>query len=128
MLSKIRISSPRNAVPEPIETQARKENGHRSKSGDTNPVKRRSGLTLWLVVERYVAIGWTRRRVREEQCGRGLPRGASFRRRNETWLAANRPLHFFNFKRSVRPFCSLSQIQTFNCSDSQRPRDFFLFM
>jgi len=33
---------------------------------DTDPVKRRSGLTLRLVVERYVAIGWTRHRVREK--------------------------------------------------------------
>jgi len=35
---------------------------------DTYPAKRCSGLTLRLVVERYVAIDWTRRRVREEPC------------------------------------------------------------
>ena len=33
-----------------------------------NPAWRRSGLTLRLVVERYVAIGWTRPRVRDKQC------------------------------------------------------------
>src|SRR5580700_3217451 len=41
---------------------------------DTDPVKRRSGLTFRLVVERYVAIGWTRHRVREKQCSGGSRR------------------------------------------------------
>ncbi len=125
----IKLASPLLGTPSLSQKRHKPANGTEIAQDpeDTNPVKGRSGLTLWLVVERYVAIDWTRRRVREEQCGRGLPRGVSFRRRNETWPAANRPLHFFNFKRSVRPFSPLSQIQTFNCSDSQRPRN-FMFM
>jgi hypothetical protein len=61
-------------------TPSRSQKRHKPANGtgiardpeDTNPVKRRSGLTLRLVVERYVAIDWTQRRVREEQCRRRL--------------------------------------------------------
>jgi hypothetical protein len=64
--SPVKLRSRMNSIPG-ARTRVPGGTGIAQDTEHTDPVKRRSGLSLRLVVERYVAIGWTRRRVREKQ-------------------------------------------------------------